>query len=515
MSSRDWIQWAKQSGWPTRLAILATLAVGILLGTLISNGVRASRPVSTADAEPLSIPSPAQLSTSFSQVAEAVEPAVVNITSQTNPKPAGRRQRRQTQPQDPFQDFFDRFFDFEAPDQTPQRGLGSGIIVDADGYILTNYHVVEDADKMEVHIEGDNKDYRAQMVGYDPETDLAVVKIDAGRKLTAAKMGNSDGARVGDWVLAIGSPFGLDATVTAGIISYKGRPNFEPGKQFQRFIQTDAAINRGNSGGPLVNLAGEVIGINTAIISSQGAFAGVGFALPSNTAVEVYNNIIKNGRVVRGSIGIQFDGTLSENPAILKSFGADYGVVIGQVEPGGPAEKAGLKRGDVIYQVDDTPVKSGDELVGKIAATPVGQRVKILYVRDKKKQEAAATIEDRVKVFPNLAGRAGGEAPEAEEPGQLGLVVEAVDPSQARRLGLDEQEPVLMVQDVEPGSLADDLGVARGDLIYEIDQQAVRSVAKFNEIQRRLKPGDTVVLFLKRRTQDGWVGFYRGGTLPQ
>ncbi len=514
MASRDWIQWIRQSGWPTRLAILATLAVGILIGTLISNGVRASKPVSTADAEALSIPSPAQLSSSFNHVAEEVEPAVVNITSQTVPRTSQRRQRRETQPQDPFQDFFDRFFGFEAPDDTPRRGLGSGIVVDADGYILTNYHVVEGADKLEVHLEGDNKDYRAQMVGYDAETDLAVVKIDAGRKLTAAKMGNSDGTRVGDWVLAIGSPFGLDATVTAGIISYKGRPNFEPGRQFQRFIQTDAAINRGNSGGPLVNLAGEVIGINTAIISSQGAFAGVGFALPSNTAVEVYNNIIKHGRVVRGSIGIQFDGSLSENPAILKSFGAEYGVVISQVEPSGPAERAGLRRGDVIFQVDDTPVKSGDQLVSKIASTPVGQKVKILYVRDKKKQEAAATIEDRTKVFPNLAGRAG-QQPEAEEPGELGIVVEEVDATQARRLGLDEQEPVLVVQDVEPGTLADDLGVTRGDLLYEIDQQPVRSVAKFNEIQRRLKPGDTVLLFLKRRTQDGWVGFYRGGTLPE
>ena len=514
MASGKWAQWIRQSGWPTRLAILATLAVGILLGTLISNGVRASRPVSTSDAEALSIPSPAQLSTSFNKVAEEVEPAVVNITSSTVPRPSQRRQRRRTQPQDPFQDFFDRFFQFEDPEELPRRGLGSGIIVDADGYILTNYHVVEGADKLEVHIEGDNKDYRAQMVGYDTETDLAVIKIDAGRKLPVAKMGNSDGARVGDWVLAIGSPFGLDATVTAGIISYKGRPNFEPGKQFQRFIQTDAAINRGNSGGPLVNLAGEVIGINTAIISSQGAFAGVGFALPSNTAVEVYNNIIKHGRVVRGSIGIQFDGSLSENPAILKSFGADYGVVIGQVEPGGPAEKAGLRRGDVIYQVDDTPVKNGDELVGKIAATPVGQKVKLLFVRDKKKQEAVATIEDRTKVFPNLAGRTGAQ-PEEEEPGELGLVVEEVDPSVARRQGIDETEPVLVVQEVEPGSLADDLGIAPGDLLLEINQRPVHSAAQFNELQRRLKPGDTVVLFLKRRTQGGWTGFYRGGTLPQ
>ncbi|HXE74194.1 MAG TPA: Do family serine endopeptidase [Candidatus Xenobia bacterium] len=513
MASGNWTQWIRQSGWPTRLAILATLAVGILLGTLISNGVRASRSVSTSAAEALSIPSPADLSTSFNKVAEAIEPAVVNITASSKPRPAQRRPRR-TQPQDPFQDFFDRFFQFENPEELPRRGLGSGIIVDSDGYILTNYHVVEGADKLEVHLEGDNKDYRAQMIGYDAETDLAVIKINAGRKLPVAKMGNSDGTRVGDWVLAIGSPFGLDATVTAGIISYKGRPNLEPGKQFQRFIQTDAAINRGNSGGPLVNLAGEVIGINTAIFSSQGAFAGVGFALPSNIAVEVYNNIIKHGRVVRGSIGIQFDGSLSENPAILKSFGADYGVVIGQVEPGGPAEKAGLKRGDVIYQVDDTPVKNGDELVGKIAATPVGQKVKIHFIRDKKKQDAMVTIEDRAKVFPNLAGRGRAE-PEVEEPGELGVAVEEVDAAQARRQGIEEDGPVLLVTEVEPGSLADDLGIVSGDLLLEMNHQRVRSVAQFNELQRRLRPGDAVVLYLMRRTQSGWVGFYRGGTLPQ
>ena len=505
-----WTHRIRNSGWPTRLAIGATLGVGILLGTLISNGVRAARPLN-GDAQPLSIPSPVQLSSEFNRVAEMVEPAVVNITSQTTVSARARRAPRAPS-EDPFQDFFERFFDQETPDRTPRRGLGSGIIADPAGYILTNYHVIEGADRIEVKIEADNKEYRAQVVGFDRETDVAVIKIDAGRMLPAARMGNSDAARVGDWVLAIGSPFGLEATVTAGIISYKGRPGME---QFQRFIQTDAAINHGNSGGPLVNMAGEVIGINTAILASQGAFAGVGFALPSNTAVQVYNQVVKHGRMVRGSIGITFDSQLSQNPGALATFGAEHGVVISEVTPGGPAQKAGLRYGDVIYQVGDKPVRTGDDLVNTVSTTPIGQKLPVYYIRDKEKKETAVVVEDRTKVFPQLAGGTPEAAPSEEAVGKLGLSVEQVTPAQAQRLGLEIDEPVLIVRDVEPGSLADDLGLARNDVLLQINQQVVHTAGQLQAAEAALKPGDPVVLYLRRYTPNGWTGFYRYGTVPE
>ncbi len=505
-----WTHRIKNSGWPTRLAIVATLGVGILLGTLISNGVRAARPA-LGDAQPLSVPSPVQLSSEFNRVTEMVEPAVVNITSQTIVSTRARRAPRAPS-DDPSQDFFERFFGQEQPERAPRRGLGSGVIVDPSGYILTNYHVIEEADRIEVRIESDDKNYRAQVVGFDRETDLAVIKIDAGRMLPAAKMGNSDAARVGDWVLAIGSPFGLEATVTAGIISYKGRPGME---QFQRFIQTDAAINHGNSGGPLVSMAGEVIGINTAILASQGAFAGVGFALPSNTAVQVYNQLVKHGRMVRGSIGISFDSQLSQNKGALATFGAEHGVVISEVAPGGPAQRAGLRYGDVIYQIGDKPIHTGDDLVGTVSTTPIGQKLSVYFIRDKEKKEATVTVEDRTKVFPQLAGGVPEAGPGEEEMGRLGLTVEQLTPAQAQNLGLEIDEPVLVVRDVEPGSLADDLGVARNTILLEVNRQPVRTPAQLRAIEQALKPGDPVVLYLRAYTRNGWAGFYRYGTVPE
>ncbi|MBI2956191.1 MAG: Do family serine endopeptidase [Acidobacteria bacterium] len=511
MELRSALRWLKARRWTTQLAVVGTLAVGVLLGTLISNGVRAARDVVAPDAKPLSIPSPAELSSTFSQVAKAVEPTVVNINTESV---VTRDRRRRSTPDapDPFQDFFERFFDFGPPERFRSESLGSGVIVDPNGYILTNYHVVEDADKIDVRLPGEEKNYRAKVVGYDNETDLAVIKIEAGRKLPAAKMGNSDAVEVGDWVLAIGSPFGLQATVTAGIISYKGRPGMQ---QFQRFIQTDAAINRGNSGGPLVNLAGEVIGINTAIMSSQGVYAGVGFALPSNIAVEVYNQLIQHGRMVRGSIGIYFDSTVARNPAVLRSFGAEHGVVVDRVVEGGPAARAGLRHGDVIYRVDDTPILNGEDLVNKVASTPVGQSVKIYYIREKEKRETKVSIEDRATLFSaEIAGSPRPDAQGEEASQQLGLTLEELNASTARRAGLSEDEAGLLVRDVEPGSFADEIGLQRNDVILEFNQQAVRTLREFRARQRELEPGSDVVFYIKRPTPNGWVGTYRGGTLP-
>jgi len=491
-----------------RLGVMAALAVGILLGTLVSGGVRAARQNGSAAAPVLAVQSPAQLSSTFREVASQVEPAVVNISTEAVVR--APRGRRAPEMQDPFQDFFERFFDSPGEPRT-ERSLGSGVIVAADGYILTNNHVVEGADRITVRLSGDNEQFPATVVGVDGETDLAVIKIDAGRRLPAVPLGDSEASQVGDWVLAIGSPFGLDATVTAGIISYKGRPGSQ---QFQRFIQTDAAINRGNSGGPLVNLAGQVIGINTAIVASGGVYAGVGFALPSNTAAQVYNQIVQHGRVVRGSIGITFRGADSENQAILRTLGADHGVVISDVVPGGPADKAGLSRGDVITRVDGLDIRTGDNLVDRVASTSIGTEIPVEFIRDKNPQRTSVKVEDRTKIFPQLTGGLAGEEPGQETEARLGLSLEEITPAMARSMRIDGDDLGLLVRSVEPGSFAADIGVQRGDILLELNNERVSSLSQFLALQRRLGPRGDVVFWLKRRTLNGWTGLYLGGTLP-
>ncbi len=279
--------------------------------------------------------------------------------------------------------------------------------------------------------------YTAKVIGTDEETDLAVIKIDVGRDLPVAKLGNSDAVQVGDWALAIGNPFGfLQGSVTAGIISAKDRGNV--GQQFQRFIQTDAAINPGNSGGPLVNMAGQVIGINTAIITGGRGNEGVGFSLPSNTAIGVYNQLIANGKVTRGSIGVSFTETQGSNPIVLKELGASYGIVLQRVEPGSPAEKAGLQSGDVVTSVNGKPVHTGNDLVNQIASTPIGNSVRVTYVRDKKEHEATLTVADRTKIFPD---RGGNEATSnGTAPTEFGLRLEDLETDRAKPCRIRKHE---------------------------------------------------------------------------
>lgn len=511
MRANAWIRKTSEHKWATRLGIVATLGVGILLGTLVSNGVLAQRDNhSPTGVTRLSVPSPVQLSSVFSQVAEKVEPAVVRIRVESFG--SHERARRRSVPE-PFNDFFDRFFDVP-PEQFRQSSQGSGVIVDAAGYILTNHHVVDEADRIKVRLAGDNKEIDATIVGVDEDTDLAVIKVDVGRPLPYAPMGNSDAAQVGDWVLAIGSPFDLDATVTAGIISYKGRPSPTPGQQFQQFIQTDAAINRGNSGGPLVNLAGEVIGINTAIMSRNGLSAGVGFALPSGIAVEVYNQIIEHGRVVRGSIGIQFNNADSTNEVILRNYGADHGVIIEEVKPNSPAAKAGLQVHDVITEINGEPIKSGNDLIEKVTSTPVGEKVEISYLRDGKKEQTATAVEEFRKIHADRYGEV--EPTPAMKPVQaeLGLTLEELTPAMARRVRL-EDDGGLVVTRVEAGSFADDIGFVRNDVILEVNRRRVRTIEDFEEVQRSLTSGEDVVFWVKRRALQGWVGLHLYGALPQ
>src|SRR5579862_3189361 len=351
--------WARNRKLLASFLVAFTLCIGILIGTVISGRALATRAQAPSGASLLAIPDPVSLSGAFSSISKTLGPAVVNIsTTQVIEKPkAGGKTPRGGGQSDPFQDFFDRFFD--SPDNAPdaERSLGSGVIVDKRGFILTNDHVIDEATKIQVTLAGDSMHYGARVIGFDKDTDLAVIKIEADHDLPVARLGNSDGVQVGDWVLAFGSPFGLNSTVTAGIVSAKDRSNV--GHQFQRFIQTDAAINPGNSGGPLVNMAGEVIAINTAIYTGSRGFEGVGFALPSNTAISVYNQLVTVGKVTRGSIGITFQEDRSNNPVLLRELGAPYGIVVEAIEPGSPAEKAGLKPGDVITNINGVAVHTG------------------------------------------------------------------------------------------------------------------------------------------------------------
>src|SRR5271157_850387 len=419
MDSRESAFWVrlKANRWAYTFTILATLAVGILIGTVVSSGVKGKEGQKSSDATPLTIPAPQQLSTAFSQISKQLEPSVVNINTESTIKNPHRRRSVRPDPDQeqggdedtPFQDFFDKFFGGQGGQGGPdagtirQRSLGSGVIVDSKGYIVTNRHVVEKADRIRVKLQDENPaspGHDAKLIGMDQETDLAVIKIDVDHALPAAKLGNSDGMEVGDWVLAIGSPFGLQETVTAGIVSAKGR-NIVPNRQFQSFSQTDAAINPGNSGGPLVNMAGEVIGINTAILTETSSYAGVGFAMPSNTVTQVYNQLIgPEHRVSRGSIGIEFSA--QPNPAIARIYGS--GVTVSNVISGSPADDAGLKIGDTITSVDGKDVKSGDDLVADIASRKPGSKAKLAFVRNGKKEDATVTIADRSKLFASRLG---------------------------------------------------------------------------------------------------------------
>ena len=397
-----------------------------------------------------------------------------------------------------------------------RESLGSGFIVDSKGYIITNNHVIEKADKIYVKLstDPDSQDLGrpARVIGTDKATDLAVIKIDTNSALPTVKLGNSDSTQVGDWVEAIGSPFALSQTVTAGIISAKNR-TIEPGAsgQFQHFIQTDAAINPGNSGGPLLNMTGQVIGVNTAIFTQSAGYQGIGFAMPSNTVVSVYNDLISpSHKVVRGSIGIQFRPNLSG--AVNRIYGFKTGVLVQQVQPGGPADKAGLKPGDIITQVDGRPIKDGDDLVNEIASRKPGSSIRLGFVRDGKPTDTTVTVGDRDKVFAELNNPQSMSAPSEEgDAGEskLGIVVREAPPAVASKLHAQG----MAIQSVRTGSFADLQGLEPGLIIIRINKQPTSNKTQYDAVVGRLKTGDDVVFEVMdpRRPGDGIN--YIGGTL--
>ncbi|MCW5964984.1 MAG: trypsin-like peptidase domain-containing protein [Bryobacterales bacterium] len=502
--------------------VLCALAVGIVIGTLLDSDVRAVPRVAAPDATPLSIPDPVQLSNAFSTLARRVEPAVVNIITSK-----GRDQRRRSNRQDPGEegDSFRRFFEPPFGDDGPFRGgsIGSGVVVDKNGYIITNWHVVEEATKILVRLHGDRKEYEAKLVGGDFETDIAVIKIDAGRPLEPAPVGNSDAVQVGDWVVAIGSPFGLDATVTAGIISAKQR-ELADAQAFQRFLQTDAAINPGNSGGPLLNIRGEVIGINTAIASNSGRYQGVGFAMPMNTAVGVYNQIVQGGRVTRGSIGISLNR--SDDPEVLRAYGVEEGVIVAGVQTSGPADRAGIQVDDVILEIAGKKVGGGSALIDHVSSLPVGSEVSFIILRNGKRLTRQVLIGDRAQMFGDR-GRSDLLNPpdEKQDPSatpsdlNLGISIQNVTAERLKEWSFPEDHGVVISR-VESGSLGEAIGLRADDVIVSAGGQSVRSVEDIRTYRERLRPGDAVAFRVFRKLGSPrpgattWTRFFAAGTVP-
>jgi serine protease Do len=543
------IQKLRSSRFTTTFSLLAVLTLGILAGSVLTSSVSANagQKIDSSDARPLTIPSPVTLSNGFSAIVKQVGPAVVNINTESLPKAPKQRRggsgRRGTPaPQTPngddgsgdqgdMQDFFNRFFGGggggqESPEAGERRALGSGFIVDPRGYILTNNHVVDQADHIYVKLSTDpdggpgDQGRPATVIGVDAQTDIAVIKIDTKEPLPTIKLGNSEGAQVGDWVLAIGSPFGLSQTVSAGIVSAKNRsiddvgPGGISNSQFQKFIQTDAAINPGNSGGPLVDMTGEVIGMNTVIYTQSAGSEGVGFAMPSNTLISVYNMLISpEHKVTRGSIGIQFQGVQSSAVGRMYGF-ANGGVLVSVVTPNGPAAKAGLQAGDVITSVDGAPVKDGDELVAIISNKKPGSSVKLGYVRNGKKETADVGIADRAKLFADLTGGSDdSNTPEESDAGEgkLGIKVQPLTPAIASKLGV---KGGVVVTEVRPGSFADEISLSKGLVIIEINKVPVTDQSSYNAIVSGLKSGADAVFVVRDPQRPAGGNTYVGGTLP-
>jgi serine protease Do len=505
--------------------MLCTLGIGIVIGTLVNTGVNAAKAQSVApDATPLVVPPATEAANEFSKLAKKISPSVVNITADYMPKQQQVTRNRRARPQGEDQEggsddgsgeLFRRFFGNQAPnlvvpqDAGKREQSGTGFIVDKNGYIITNKHVVSDeatggpVDHIKVKLHGEDTEYRAKLIGFDRETDIAVLKIDAHHPLQPVTLANSEGVQVGDWAVAIGSPFGLQETVTAGIISAMNRANIGDG-QFQRFIQTDAAINPGNSGGPLLNIRGEVIGVNTMIATRSGGYEGIGFALPINMAVRDYNDIIREGHVTRGSIGVTWQQNIK--PETLKAMGFDHGIIVSDVKKDGPSDKAGVKVDDIILGINGKPLKDGDDLMSRVADMPVGTPCVLNVDRDGKKLDLKLVVQDRLKVFwddPRVVGEVKNvpTANTEEEKQEVSKVVQFG--IQVRALGDEEKSLVtdkggMVVTRVEPNSFASEIGMQDRDIITSIDRKPVNSVEDIKKIQGTLKPGDAVVFRVVR-----------------
>jgi len=446
---------------------------------------------------------------SFADMVEGLLPAVVNISStQKAEDPSDHPEMPQFPPGSPFEDFFEEFMGERGMGQPsiPPASLGSGFIIDAEkGIVVTNNHVVKDADEVRV-IFHDDESVEAEVIGRDEKTDIAILKIETDKKLTAVKFGNSDVLRVGDWVVAIGNPFGLGGTVTAGIVSARSR-DIRSGP-YDDYIQTDASINRGNSGGPMFNLRGEVIGINTAIFSPTGGSVGIGFAIPSALAEPVINQIVEFGRTRRGWIGVRIQTVTDE---IAESLGLDKttGALVASITPDGPAEKAGLKPGDILLEFNGKTINEMREVPRIVAETKIDSEAPLVVWRDNKKVKTKISVAELEKAEEEgLLGSVASSSTISKgiEVDKLGLTVNKLDETLRENYGIPRSVSGIIISDIDPSSEAARKGLDEGDVIVEINQQPVKNPENANDIIRRAaKNNRSSVLLLVNR--DGDVQF--------
>jgi len=471
--------------------------VALTLGTVLFSVLVAVQPVHCQTGAPAS----------FADLAEQYGPTVVNIystqTIQSRNLPYEYFFNNEQMPE-----MFKHFFDLPQGQRQQQQqvlpsqkrtSLGSGVIASADGYILTNNHVIEDADEINVRL-ANAEEYRAKIIGRDTKTDLALIKIDAKHDLHYVTFGDSDSLRVGDWVIAIGNPFGFEQTVTAGIVSGKGRAIGDG--PYQNFIQTDASINPGNSGGPLFNMTGQLMGINTAIFSRSGGNIGLGFAIPANMAKSVFTQLKGSGKVTRGMMGIIIQPVTQD---LARQFKLDraIGALIGQVTPGGPAEKAGIKAGDIVIKYQGQLITQGNMLPALVAETQVGTKAQVVLFRDGKE----VPVEVAIGELPEERTAAGGAQPSNTLQEDLGFTVQTLTPELAQSLGIEEHSG-LLVSDVRPGSIAADAGLQRGDLIAEAgtgDNRRPVTSAKDLEAVLTAHKNQNILLLVRSNKQTRFV----------
>src|SRR5262245_10756527 len=470
-------------GWVLPVGLTALLVLPSLGSSALSGKLWTERPSQQA--------APTATMPAWSEIAKAAKPAVVNLTTRLDRERAGARVPEMPVPDELRKEFRDFFRRFEAPPGAePMQARGSGFIINKDGYILTNNHMTDGADALTVKL-SDGRSFTAKVVGQDPKTDLALLKIDGAGDLPVLPLGDSSALQIGEPVMAIGNPFGLEQTVTTGIVSATGR--VIGGGPYDDFIQTDASINPGNSGGPLINAKGEAIGLNTAIFSRTGGSIGIGFAVPINMAKFVAPQLAEHGRVERGWLGVTIQPL---SPELAKTFGVTGkdGALVSSVADGSPAAQAGVRQGDVIVEYDGHQVGRSADLSRMVAATAVGKRVTMKVVRDGKEIPLSPTIAR----LNEKSDEAVASAPtDSEKRGRLGVVVEPVTPTTGRRPDAGEGQG-LVVRSVQDGSPAALAGIRAGDVITEVDRQPVRTVDDLRRAVERHKAGATLLLLVSR-----------------
>jgi serine protease Do len=514
----------KKNKLALNLALLSTGITGVLVGALVVNKPNMDQNISSFAAEKTQIQSASDktyTSTTKTDIAEKLSKDFITISKDVTPAIVSIYSTKIIKQKPNYHEFMDdpylkRFFGNpnnphkknlnpdEQEESGKEQGLGSGVIIDKQGIILTNNHVVEGADDINVTL-SDKRKFKAKIIGTDPKTDVAVIKLEKAKDLPVARLGDSGKIEVGEWVLAIGNPLGLSSTVTSGIISAKGRADVGVA-DFEDFIQTDAAINPGNSGGALVNLQGEVIGINTAIASRTGGYMGIGFAIPSNMAKKVMNDLVNKGRVTRGFLGIQIQNITESIAKRLKIEDSSNGIVVGEVTPNSPAQKAGMQPYDVIIELNGNKVNDVSSFRNNIASNNPGETVKLGIIRDGKK----ITVNIKLAELDNkkITSEQQSEPNQNQEENlNLGFNVEPITKEILKELGINKKINGVVITSVNPSSGASEAGLNRGDIIQEMNRVKINSEADYNKVAKEIKSGDSVLLKILRNNQPLLLAF--------